>query len=180
MILGVWVEEIKKRLKLLWEILTKPKEETMEEKPLYSLKGVGGQLEVYHEKLIIKHEGFFASFLSSHRGDKKIYYKNISSVQVKAAGLLNGYIQFSLNSGYESVSGVFEATQDENSLIFQPKSNELVKEIQSYIEKAIHDSQKSADAPVSIADEIGKLKKLFDEGAINQEEFEAQKKKLLG
>jgi Short C-terminal domain len=32
----------------------------------------------------------------------------------------------------------------------------------------------------SVADEIIKLKKLLDEGAITQEEYDAQKKKLLG
>ena len=35
-------------------------------------------------------------------------------------------------------------------------------------------------APVSVADEIRKLKGLLDEGLISKEEYEAQRKKLLG
>lgn len=36
-----------------------------------------------------------------------------------------------------------------------------------------------AAAPASIADEITKLKKLYDDGTLTKEEYEAQKKKLL-
>ncbi len=36
-----------------------------------------------------------------------------------------------------------------------------------------------APQKVSVADEIAKLKKLYDEGALTKEEFEAQKRKLL-
>ncbi len=38
---------------------------------------------------------------------------------------------------------------------------------------------KPNNSPVSVADEITKLKKLYDDSVITKEEFEAQKKKLL-
>ncbi|MBS1501705.1 MAG: SHOCT domain-containing protein [Bacteroidetes bacterium] len=40
--------------------------------------------------------------------------------------------------------------------------------------------QKTSGAPVGVADELIKLKKLLDDGAITQAEYDAQKKKLLG
>jgi hypothetical protein len=39
---------------------------------------------------------------------------------------------------------------------------------------------KTANGPTSVADELAKLKKLYDDSVITKEEFEAQKKKLLG
>ena len=44
----------------------------------------------------------------------------------------------------------------------------------------ILDSCSSQEKPISNADEISKYKKLFDDGVITQEEFEAKKKQLLG
>ncbi len=41
-----------------------------------------------------------------------------------------------------------------------------------------HNSNKPGQ-PISVADEITKLKKLYDDGVITKEEFEAQKEKLL-
>jgi hypothetical protein len=41
-------------------------------------------------------------------------------------------------------------------------------------------NQKGAAATTSVADELIKLKKLMDEGAITKAEYDAQKKKLLG
>ncbi|MBS1524269.1 MAG: SHOCT domain-containing protein [Bacteroidetes bacterium] len=40
--------------------------------------------------------------------------------------------------------------------------------------------QKAPGTPTSVADELIKLKKLLDEGAITKAEYDAQKKKLLG
>ena len=53
----------------------------------------------------------------------------------------------------------------------------FVNAVNDSIEK-IEKSQKSSKA--SVADEIIKFKKLLDEGAITQEEFDNKKKELLG
>lgn len=47
---------------------------------------------------------------------------------------------------------------------YKPKAKPLLVEIKQ---------------PVSIADELAKLKKLYDDGVLTKEEYEAQKKKLL-
>ena len=46
-------------------------------------------------------------------------------------------------------------------------------------QKEKHSPQVQASAPSS-ADELGKYKKLLDDGAISQEEFDAKKKQILG
>ena len=51
-------------------------------------------------------------------------------------------------------------------------SKEVILLQKSKLDKMNHDS-------FSVADEIGKLKKLMDDGALTKEEFEAQKKKIL-
>ena len=46
-------------------------------------------------------------------------------------------------------------------------------------DKFKHSTDNGSAQPVSVADEIAKLKKLYDDGAITKEEYDAQKKKLL-
>lgn len=65
----------------------------------------------------------------------------------------------------------------ENALI----SNELVlpeqfRKVKNDVTKQVIISQQ----PISVADELIKLKKLLDDGVLTKEEFESQKKKVLG
>jgi Short C-terminal domain len=64
----------------------------------------------------------------------------------------------------------------ENALI----SNELV--LPEQFKKAKNDVPKQVivSQQISIADELIKLKKLLDDGVLTKEEFESQKKKVLG
>ena len=50
----------------------------------------------------------------------------------------------------------------------------LVSQTDKVVEKTI-----IQETSGSVADELAKLKKLYDEGAITKKEYEAQKKKLL-
>jgi hypothetical protein len=154
----------------------------MEEQPIKVLKGIqGASLELYSKKLLIKRKGFVAMTQHGLKGDKTIYYHQLTSIQVKPARKLQiGYIQFSLAGGIESVGGLGAAMKDENTVAFDFRCNKLVEEIRAYVEKAILSSQQPAAAPTSVADELGKLKNLFDDGVLTKEEFEAQKKKMLG
>lgn len=150
---------------------------------LYELKGINGQLELYSDKVIIKRKGFRAKMSQGFfKGDKTIYLNQITGIQIKPGTMLtNGYIQFTLAGGIESKKGILEATQDENTVMFAKKDNELVNKIKSKIEELIA-SQKATNTinPLSPADEIKKYKELLDAGIITQEEFEQKKKQLLG
>ena len=93
--------------------------------------------------------------------------------------LTNGYIQFAFIGGQEAKGALFQATQDENTIMFtkgQQASFEKVKEI---IEKKITLMEKG-ETKSSNLDELEKLAGLRDKGIITEEEFNAKKKHLLG
>lgn len=146
--------------------------------PKFTLKGVTGHLQVFPDKIVIERKGFIAKMNHGlFKGDKSLFLKQISGIQVKQAGMFtNGYIQFTLIGGIEGRKGLLEATKDENTVMFRKADNDLVKEIQSYIESRINnDSQGST----SIADELIKLKDLVDKGILTQDEFEKKKAEML-
>ncbi len=155
--------------------------------PLYHLAGVNGELFLYSSKIIIsRNKSSIITGLSQGftKGDKTIYINQISGVQLKLAGLTNGYIQFTISGGKESTGGAFDATTDENTVMFSSANNEIASQIQQKIDEikdSLHNNKTgSVDKPsLSGADEIRKFKQLMDEGIITQEEFEMKKKQLL-
>lgn len=126
------------------------------------------------------------SFLNhGSKGDKEIFIKNITAIQMKKPGFTSGFIQFSVSGEKGSKGGVFDAVKDENSIIIGPseypefiKAKEL---IESYINRSNQPiPQKTAELSYSIADELIKLGNLRDNGILTEEEFQHQKKKILG
>ena len=118
-------------------------------------------------------------------GGKKIAFSDITSIQFKEpSGMSVGFIQFSYAGSAESKAGVIAAVNDENSIVFQPDQLPLAREILSFIEEgrktAKLPAQTAAVQQISAADELKKFKELLDMGVINQEEFDAKKKLLLG
>lgn len=149
--------------------------------PIYTLKGVGGQLELYNNKVVIKRKGAVAKMGHGFTGDKEILIKNISSIQLKlGGGILNGFIQFSIPGGNESKRGIIDATQDENTVMFNRSENKVAQAIKDKIEQIQDELNKpQTAATLSPADEIRKLKSLLDDGIITQEEFDKKKAELL-
>jgi hypothetical protein len=115
------------------------------------------------------------------QGTKTIPFRSITAIQFKEAGMMSGYLQFTLIGGRESTGGVFAAAEDENSFMFRGQ-NKRMREIRDYIEqqRAVPEARPAAPSSVSIADEIAKLKGLHDQGVLTAEEFERAKTKLLG
>jgi len=150
---------------------------------LYELKGINGQLELYEDKIIIKRKGALSKMTQGFfKGDKTIYINQITGIQVKPGTLwTNGYIQITVPGGIESKKGLLDAIQDENSVMFTGKNNELVNQIKSKIEELMSRQRTgSIINQLSPTDEIRKYKELLDDGVITQEEFEQKKKQLLG
>lgn len=102
---------------------------------LLSLKGVNGQVELYHNKIVIRRKGFIAKMGSGlFKGDKEIFLDQISAVQLKkASALISGYIQFTIPGGNEKLKGIFEATDDENTVMFRKDQNKVAEEIKNMI-----------------------------------------------
>jgi hypothetical protein len=108
----------------------------------------------------------------------------MTAVQFRPAGLLSGYLQFSVLGGNEARGGVFQAAGDENTIMFTKKEQGKAEQIKGLVEGKIRQSQVSKSAPVqmvkSAAEQIKEFKELLDMGAISQEEFDLKKSQLLG
>ena len=153
---------------------------------VYSFDGGSGDiLEVYENYIIIKHKGLLNALSMGLKGDKTIYYSDISAIEFKEPGMFtSGMIQFSILGGNENIGGYLSAHTDENTIIFT-NNVPYAKQIRDYINNRIKEIKTNKNNQVvqqafSAADEIKKFKDLLDVGVISQEEFEAKKKQLLG
>lgn len=162
---------------------------------LMSLKATNGTIIAYDDCVVVKRKGVFA--LSSHGivGDVTYFYKNLSAVEYKRPGLVNGYLKFisagtpfqnsSIKTINEMLSTPKKISEDENTVLlraFKKDTPTLCDKMYQLIKEKISESQ-AVNPPIntslSVADEIQKLKSLLDNGIISQQEFESQKKKLL-
>lgn len=119
------------------------------------------------------------------KGDKEIPIRNITSVQMKEAGMLtNGYIQLSLLGGSESRGGLMDAPTDENSVVFNKKQMDqfvaFKQKLDSLMTAAHAAPAVTVQSAISPAEEIGKLAALRDQGILTQQEFDEKKRQLLG
>ncbi|MGI6468464.1 MAG: DUF4429 domain-containing protein [Syntrophomonadaceae bacterium] len=150
---------------------------------LFELNGVNGQLQLFDNRIVISRKGALAKLTQGFsKGEKSIYLSQISSIQIKPGNnLTNGYIQFTISGGKENTKGLISATQDENTVMFKKKDNELVEKIRTEIERLKgFDGSKNHSTVLSPADEIRKYKELLDDGIITQDEFQEKKRELLG
>lgn len=150
-------------------------------KPILDVKGVNGQIQLYEDHIVISRKGTLGFLTQGHKGRKSVFIRQISSVQFKDPGLAtNGYIQFAFLGGQETKGGLFNATRDENSVMFkrgQRKDFERLRdEVMARIGRA---GAPTPAAPASVADELGKLAALHDQGILSDGEFEAAKQRAL-
>ncbi|WP_260452071.1 DUF4429 domain-containing protein [Listeria booriae] len=135
-------------------------------------------LSLINDSINISRKGIMNFANHGLKGDKTIYIRNISGIQLKKPGMTNGYIQFTLSGGNESKGGVFSATQDENTVMFSKKYYNDVVEFKTLIEQKIN-TEPTTQSSTSNLDEIKKLKELLDIEAITQEEFDLKKAELM-
>lgn len=148
--------------------------------PIYLVKGYGANLEVFEDKVVIKRCGVGSFFIHGLKGDKSFFFQDITAIQLKNAGILSGYIQFTIPGGNENVKGLFAAVNDENTFTFRDKNlNESMKEIKNYIEQKKSNINNNSSTQISVADEIIKFKELLDSGVLTPDEFDKKKQELL-
>ena len=142
-------------------------------------KGINGNVIINGDKLTIQRKGFRSFITQGLKGDKDIYLNQISSIQLKKAGLLtNGYIQFAFLGGHESKGGLFNAVQDENTVMFNSKQQRAFESIKSEVDNYLSTQHHPAQQ-TGISD-LEKLAILRDKGIITEGEFLAKKKQILG
>jgi hypothetical protein len=142
--------------------------------------GVGGQVSFDGQYVTITREGFLAR-VTTGKGTKRIPVAHISAIQWKRPGpLVNGFIQFTVPGGMEVRSAfgsqTSSAVRDENSVTFDKKRIPEFEALRDAVERAIAAPR---EQPASPADELTKLGALLREGLLTQEEFDAQKARLL-
>ena len=145
-------------------------------------EGVNGKLTLLDGRIRISRTGVMAFLTQGLKGDKEIQISSISSIQFKPASMLGrGYIQFAFLGGLEAKGGLFQAVEDENSILFTSSQQPRFEAIRDEIQRRLNQRDKpSASESVSVADEIRKLAMLRDEGILTPAEFDAKKRQLLG
>ncbi len=158
-----------------------------QEVPVYELNGgMTKILRVYNDRVSLQVIKNLRSFMTSNYfgGTKEIFYSDIIGVQYKEAGsVVAGYIQFETASGRAK-----DNFNNENSFTFSDVylKNEVALQVVNFVRAKVREARAPQAAPVQVvqqvsaADELKKLKDLLDAGAITQEEFDEQKKKILG
>jgi len=150
-------------------------------------KGTNGTLQFDGQAITIKRSGFGARILAGG-GEKRIPVASITAVQWRKASLATGFIQFTLAGGIERRSKPgqtgADAKRDENTVTFHARQQPAFEPIREAIEQAIaqqHAPQAAAPAAGgSIADELGKLAALRQQGIISDADFEQAKARLIG
>lgn len=143
-------------------------------------KGYDGTVVLSDNSITIKRgaKGFLLAG-GKLRGDKTITISRIVAVQLKKAGMIAGYIQFTLMGGSEAKSGLIQSTTDENSIHFhnRNKNNEKFAELKMLIEQRMDGNNQTNQT--SSANDLEKLFELKEKGVLTEEEFQKQKTKIL-
>lgn len=142
----------------------------------------GGTVEVLDNVLIIRRKGVGSFLTQGLKGEKRIPFSSITSVQFKEPGVTTGYIQFGIMGGVESRGGVFNATTDENTVLFLAKALEEFRQLRNLVEsrigRPVTATPQPAASSVSFAEELTRLADLRDRGVLTEEEFAEEKVRL--
>lgn len=151
------------------------------DRPIMVLAGRGGSIELWPHKLTLRHKGMLGRMTKGLVGDKDIYLTNVSGVQLKRpTWVTTGYFQVLFSGSQDKKSGLFGATEDENTIMFSGRKNyKIAQEMKRRIEE-LGMRPVAATTHGSVADELAKLADLRDRGVMTTEQFERQREALLG
>lgn len=152
-----------------------------------SASGYNGQITIDGEFVVISRKGLMSKMYQGLKGDKRIPISSITSVQLREPKLTDGFIQFGVAGSIDSGGGVLAARGDENSVSFYKKDLADMLAIRDHIEAKIIERSKpqvitvqaQAAPPASKLDQLKQLGELRDSGVLTNEEFEAEKAKLM-
>jgi hypothetical protein len=147
--------------------------------------GVNGYCAFDGKFLTIQHVGL--GRFTVGKGVKRVPLGSVSAVQIKPAGsIVSGFIQFTVPGGNERRSEfgqqTFDATKDENSIVFVRDQEAAFLAFRDAIEEAItarHSPAATQTQVPTVLDQIAQLASLRDSGALTAEEFESKKAELL-
>ena len=152
---------------------------TMSKQVLMKVEGHNGQLELFENKIRITRKGFVALVTQGLKESKEILTEHILDIQfMKASLFTNGYIHFALSGGKGKKIGFWQAESDENTIIFTIKQQPAFEKINDILDMKIFNSKKRIIELSKL--KLEELTLLRDMKIISEEEFQAEKKQLLG
>lgn len=164
-------------------------------KLLIELKGTNGTVSAYEDRVVISRKGFFAFATQGFKGDRVYFYNDLSGVDYKKPGLVNGYIKF-IVAGTKDINpkvGIFktstDSANDENTVILRafnrkiPEQSEqlynLIMQRITVIKQGIRKDEKEQQIQADAISQLERLAKLKDLGVITESEFNKKKQELL-
>lgn len=145
------------------------------------VKGVNGQVDFDGETLKIARKGGVAALTHTLQGERVIPISQVISVQFKdATRLTNGYIHFATASTTAINSLAFVAA-DPNTVIFKLAQEDEFAQLRQEATDAAEKNRSAGGSTVieSPLDALKKLKELFDNGVISEEEYIGKKALLM-
>lgn len=171
----------------------------MGEKYIYEIDGQKGQiLQLYEDRCVVITKGGLKSLFSKKNvsGEKVYYFKHVTDIHMNNK-TSSGKIEFeyadpeqkpvyesdnSFEFGAGFTTPMYGVVTDQMDHVFK----DIVEHWKSVVgtepvatKPVVTEPAAESPQPQSVADELLKFKQLLDMGAISQEEFEEQKKKLL-
>ncbi|MCM1338918.1 MAG: hypothetical protein NC191_04545 [Muribaculaceae bacterium] len=96
--------------------------------------GVNGQITMSFSKVDITRKGLKAFMCHGFDGTKTIFLRKLTALQFKEAGnATNGYIQFIFPGSMEDKSGLWGASKDENTVLFNKEQQPQFEELRDII-----------------------------------------------
>lgn len=142
-------------------------------------EGHGAIVELTDHSLIISRHGLGSFLTQGIKGEKTIPFKSLTALQFKPAqNQMGGYIQFSVKGEIASRGGIFDATLDENTVMFTKVQYPDFEILRRKIDAEIAKQDNQPAARLSYADELTKLADLRDRGVLDEAEFQTQKTRL--
>lgn len=139
--------------------------------------GYNGAMELRGESVVLTRKLFFGR----SKGEKAIALRSITAVQFKKAGMTAGYLQIAFSGSKESKGGLFDAANDENTIMFYRKTQHEFEALRNEIEARRQISPATQNPRATdAASEIAKFAELHKQGLLTDEEFSAKKRQLLG
>jgi hypothetical protein len=142
-----------------------------------------GSIEIIDDGIVFNEKTTAAALLAGRgvQGRKSIPICNITAIQLKRGGFLSpGFIHFSYVGGKEFRGGLFEATRDPDTMLFNEARNDAVEAFAAEVERRRAEYQRNATTTVpTISGDVEKLAALKAAGALTEEEFTIAKRKLL-
>jgi len=167
-----------------WRALPRKDKTTALEGAIISRKGRNGTIIVYPDYVEIDRSSstIIGGLISGLHGKKRIYYRDIGSVNFKKSGLAVGWIQLSILGGRDT-SSITETIKNENAITFSGNNKQwesfcdyLQNLIEEYKEKdPIKSQSRMDDENVRQENPLQILKMRLVKGEITKKEYEELK-----